>query len=200
MGPQPITRAVLPATSPARETACQATLAGSTSAAVLSSRPAGQGTEHPGRKGGVPAEGPVGVRETCGAAQVGAARGKVRTVCGVPGGARPRRGRMHGDGRACRRPGAVAGRQEHGSHDFVAQDHGRLEDRFARRAVDPVVQVRAADAAEGDFDNSFIGRRYGHRERPQSGDRPPHGPPPRPPLPAVPLTPRIRPPPSFRRR
>ncbi len=43
MGPLPITSAVLPATSPARETACQATLAGSARAAVRSSRPAGSG-------------------------------------------------------------------------------------------------------------------------------------------------------------
>ena len=74
MGPHPITSAVLPATSPARETACQATLAGSISAAVRRSMPSGSGAEHPRGQVHVAAEGAVGVRETGGAAEVGAAR------------------------------------------------------------------------------------------------------------------------------
>ena len=122
----------------------------------------GQGPEHPGRKSGVPAERPVGVGEACGAAQVRAVRGKIRTVRGIPGDARAGRGRMHRDSRARPRPGAVAGRHEHRSHDLVAQDHRLPEDRLAGRAMHPVVQVRAADAAERHFDHRFIGSRCGH--------------------------------------
>ena len=73
IGPAPMTRADLFATSPARETACQATEAGSTRAASRRPSPSGSGLQHPAGQGGVLDEGSVGVREPAGAAQVGAA-------------------------------------------------------------------------------------------------------------------------------
>ena len=126
-------------------------------------QPRRQRPEHPGRQCGVAAERTVGVRVTGRAAQVGAAGGKVRPVFRVPGGAGTRGGRVHRDGGAG--PGSRAVRRglDHGSDDLVAQHHGRLEHGLPRRAMHPVMQVRAADPAEGHFDKRFIGSRHRYR-------------------------------------
>ena len=88
----------LPGTSPARETACQATLAGSISAAVRRSMPAGRGRSIRAGRVDVPAEGAVGVRVARRAAQVGAAGRQVGPVRRVLGGAGAGRGGVHRDG------------------------------------------------------------------------------------------------------
>ena len=116
-----------------------------------------QRTEHPGRQGGIPAEGAVCVREAGGAPQIGAARRQVGPVFGVPRGTGARCGRVNGDGGPGRRSGAVRCPLQDGAHNFVPQDQGRPEDRFTGGTVQPVVEVGAADAAKGYFHHRFIG-------------------------------------------
>ena len=69
------------------------------------------------------------------------------------------RGGVHGDRVPMPGPAAVGGLLHDGADDLVAEQHRRLEDRLPRRAVLPVVQVGAADAAVGDLDDGLVGRR-----------------------------------------
>ncbi len=164
IGPDPITSAVLPATSPARDTACQATAAGSINAAVRRSRPCGQGPEHPGRQVHVPAERPVRMRVTGRAAQVGAARGEVGPVRRIP-----HRPPGPGGGRVDRhrgprgRAGPVRRGPDHPAGNLMPEHQRRLQDRLPRRAVQPVMQVRAADPAVRDLHHGLIRGRGGQR-------------------------------------
>ncbi len=64
---------------------------------------------------------------------------------------------MHGDVGAGGRAGAVGGRLDHRAHHFVAEDQRCAEDGFAGGAVEPVVQVGAADSAVGDVHHGFVG-------------------------------------------
>ena len=164
IGPAPMTSADLFATSPARDTACQATEAGSTRAASRRLSPLGQRPQHPAGQGRVLDEGSVGVRESAGAAQVGAAGREVRPVGRIAGEAViGRGGRVDRDRGANARPAAVRGRLHHGPDDLVAQDHRCPQDRVAGRAVRPVMQVRAADPAVGDLDHGLVGSRLAER-------------------------------------
>ncbi len=65
---------------------------------------------------------------------------------------------MHGHARAGPRPAAVGRLRHHDADDLMAEHHRLAEDRLARRAVRPVVQVGAADAAVGDLDHGLVGR------------------------------------------
>src|SRR5829696_694545 len=66
---------------------------------------------------------------------------------------------------ACCRATAVACRLGHGADDLVTQDHGCPQDGFASRAVHPVMQIGAADAAIGNLDDVLVGGRLTERYR-----------------------------------
>ena len=63
--------------------------------------------------------------------------------------------------RTDRRSASVRRRSSDPSDHLVAQDHRFAQDRLARGAVLPVVQVRAADAAVDDVDHRLVRRRGG---------------------------------------
>jgi hypothetical protein len=82
MGPAPITSALRPRTSPARPTACHATLAGLGHGGRAQRQPGGQRAQHVRAEGDVVREPALGVRPVRGAAEVGAAGGEVGRSAG----------------------------------------------------------------------------------------------------------------------
>jgi hypothetical protein len=61
-------------------------------------------------------------------------------------------------------PTAVPGGLDDPSDDLVAQHERVLEDRLPRRAVQPIMEIRAADPSEFDRDEGFVAFRDGFRE------------------------------------
>ena len=130
-------------------------------------QPGGQRTEHVRLDRQEAREPALGVRMVGGAAEVGAAGGDVGPVGGVALGAVARMGpgRVHGDRGPGRRPRPVGGGAADGADDLVAEQHRFPEDRHPGGTVLPVVQVGAADAAVGDFDDGLV-RARGRGRRP----------------------------------
>ena len=161
MGPAPTTRADLSRTSPARDTACQATEAGSTQSGVTQTEPVRKGSQHPAGQGRVLDESPIAMREPGRASRVRAGRGQVRTIRWVAGdavipgvagctatGSRPR-------ARCRRRRPALPRRRPHG-----LGPSGRAGSTL-RPPVRPVVQVlsRTPPYATSTMASSSVGSR-----------------------------------------
>ena len=122
-------------------------------------QPGGQRAQHVRAEGDVVREPALGVRSVRGAAEVGAAGGKVGPVGRVALGAVARAGPggVHRHRRAGRRAGAVGRALADDPDDLVPEQHRLLQYRQPGRAVAPVVQVRAADAAVDDLDDGLGG-------------------------------------------
>ena len=158
IGPAPITRALRPRTSPARLDGMPGDAGRLGERGRAQRQPGGQRTEHVRLDRQEAREPALGVRMVGGAAEVGAGGGDVGPVGGVALGAVARvgPGRVHGDRGPGRRPRPVGGGAADGADDLVAEQHRFAEDRHPGGTVLPVVQVGAADAAVGDFDDGLV--------------------------------------------
>ena len=122
----------------------------------------GQRAEHARRQGHAAGERALRVRQVHGRAEVGARRREVRAIASGHGvRPSPRGQRVHRHARAGAGPLPSAAGAHHDADDLVAEHHRLAQDRRARRAVPPVVQVGAADAAVGDLDHGLVGRGRG---------------------------------------